>query len=291
MKVSPLAKGRKLNWHRSLSDHHVKKFAHLELLKTPLFYPASLDLGPKCSPVWDQGQTGSCSGFSSKSGVEFLELNELAQNVPLGHAPLEWALNKFVPVSAFFIYWNERAIEGDTGTDAGATTLQDACTSLQNKGICAEATWPSVPNNLLVCPTTAAYGEAYHHKLPNFYSVDQTLSEMKRCLSNGFPFLFGIAVYDSFMSEQAAMTGIIPMPGQNESLQGGHALLCVGYDDATQRFKFKNSWSTQWGAQGYGFLPYNYMLSQSLADDFYTMRLTAENQLAKYSMIFEKKSA
>ena len=48
------------------------------------------------------------------------------------------------------------------------------------------------------------------------------------------------------------------MPG-NSSLRGGHAICVVGYDDDTQLFKFKNSWSNSWGDNGYGYLPYEFM--------------------------------
>jgi len=42
--------------------------------------------------------------------------------------------------------------------------------------------------------------------------MDQTLNSMLRCLSEGFPFVIGISVYESFESDTAAQTGIVPMP-------------------------------------------------------------------------------
>ena len=78
------------------------------------------------------------------------------------------------------------------------------------------------------------------------------MDDLKTCLSSGETFVFGISVYSSFMD---ATNGIIPMPGAHETLEGGHALLCVGYDDADQTFLFKNSWNTTWGIEGYGKLP------------------------------------
>lgn len=271
MNISPLAKDRRLNWRPSLKGHHLKKYAHMELVSKPLLFAPSVDLRPLQSPVWDQGQTGSCSGFSTKSHIEALQLLGLRDNCPTNQTPLEWSQNQFVPVSAFFAYWNERAVEGSTNEDAGATTLLDMCIQLQAKGICAEDTWPSTnAERVTVCPPSSAYGEAYHHKLPYYYGLSG-LSELKRCLSNGFGFLFGVPVYDSFMNEHAAHSGSIPYPSQNEGLQGGHALYCVGYDDTKGCFIFKNSWSDQWGDKGYGYLPYDYMLN--LADDFITLRL------------------
>jgi len=262
-----VVQGRVLNWRPSLKDANDKQYKHIELAVPRLILPASMDLRPKCSPVMDQLQMGSCSGNATAGAVEFLELQEL----PLpGAQPQEYVPGKFDPVSRLFIYWNERALEGTTGQDAGATTLRDACVAVQSKGVPRESTWPYLQSNLLRCPTSQAYGEAYHHKVPFFYELSD-LTELKRCLANGFPHLFGIPVYSSFLSQQAAMTGIIPMPGgRGDTIQGGHALLCVGYDDMNQWFIFRNSWGVSWGQAGYGFLPYAYM--EMYADDFYTLR-------------------
>jgi C1A family cysteine protease len=273
MQISPLAKGRVLNWRPSLKGHHVKKYSSMELHSRPVMLAPLIDWRPLQSPVWDQGQTGSCSGFSSRSHLEALQLMGLRLKAPIGTNPLEWSVSQFTQISAFFHYWNTRAAEGDASSDAGATTLLDVCNQLQIKGACSEATWPSNggSSNVTTCPPSKAYGEAYHHKLPNFYAVANNLSELKRCLSNGFGFVFGIPVYESFMGQDAASTGVIPYPSPSEGIEGGHALYCVGYDDSKQAFIFKNSWTDQWGDNGYGYLPYDYMLN--LADDQFTMRL------------------
>ncbi|HLG96380.1 MAG TPA: hypothetical protein VKX49_08720 [Bryobacteraceae bacterium] len=43
------------------------------------------------------------------------------------------------------------------------------------------------------------------------------------------------------------------------------------YDDAKQLFTFRNSWGSSWGDQGYGYLPYAYVLDPSLASDFWVI--------------------
>ena len=48
--------------------------------------------------------------------------------------------------------------------------------------------------------------------------------------------------------------------------------LAVGYDDAASKIFIRNSWGLEWGAGGYGSLPYAYVLSPNLADDFWTIR-------------------
>ncbi|MCP5910458.1 peptidase, partial [Klebsiella pneumoniae] len=72
---------------------------------------------------------------------------------------------------------------------------------------------------------------------------------LKACLRAGYPFVFGFAVYDSFMSNEVAQTGKMPMPDMRERMQGGHAVRCVCYDDTMGdgHFIVANSWGTRWG--------------------------------------------
>ena len=50
------------------------------------------------------------------------------------------------------------------------------------------------------------------------------------------------------------------MPGSFEQSDGGHCMLIVGYSNADRTFLVRNSWATKWGQQGYGTLPYEYIL-------------------------------
>jgi C1A family cysteine protease len=98
---------------------------------------------------------------------------------------------------------------------------------------------------------------------------------MKGCLASGFPFVFGFTVYTSFESEEVAHTGIVPMPSEGEQALGGHAVVAVGYNDASKRFIVRNSWGVQWGQKGYFEIPYEYLINSDLADDFWTIKLIA----------------
>lgn len=82
---------------------------------------------------------------------------------------------------------------------------------------------------------------------------------MKRSLVINGPYLAGVDVYEPWFTKKASKTGIIPMPKISDQYQGGHAICIVGYDDLKKIFKFKNSWSDDWGDEGYGYLAYDYM--------------------------------
>ena len=261
-------KNRNLNWKPSRPE----KFGRYYQAPSFKSLPSSVDLRKSCAPVKDQGEFGACSGFSSSVATEFLELKELKSNLPPSIAELEYMDGHFCPVSPMFIYNNERLIEGTPlSQDAGATTLVDACKTLTIKGVCRETTFPYTPENLQVVPPAAAYAEAAVHKVPKYWAIQQSGYQMMSCLAEGYPFLFGIVVFDSMMSDEVAQTGQVPLPTDGDSQVGGHALCCVGYEHKSH-WIFQNSWGPKWGDKGFGYLPWEYLLDPQLGDDFLTLR-------------------
>jgi C1A family cysteine protease len=102
--------------------------------------------------------------------------------------------------------------------------------------------------------------------------VAQNLAQMQGCLAEGYPFVFGFTVYESFESQQVADTGVVPMPAAGETVMGGHCVVAVGYDSTKRVFIIRNSWGTSWGMKGYCTMPFEYLLTASLASDFWTLR-------------------
>jgi len=223
--------------------------------KVPARLPRSADLRHLCSPVEDQGDLGSCTGNALAGAVEFLEKKD--------RRPL-------VNVSRLFIYYNERVIEHSVREDAGAM-LRDGIKTLVKQGVCSERKWPYVISKFAVRPSRGCYKEAADHQV-TAYARLETVDEMRACLADGYPFVFGFTVYESFESSDVARTGTVPMPKSREKVLGGHAVLGVGYDDARRRFIARNSWGSGWGMKGYFTMPYQYLGSRSLSDDFWTIR-------------------
>jgi len=102
-----------------------------------------------------------------------------------------------------------------------------------------------------------------------YSAVQQSLCQMQGVLASGFPFIYGFTVYDSF--EWVGADGLVPMPGQDENVLGGHAVVAVGYDNATRRFIVRNSWG-DWGDKGYCYFPYEYMLNTDLVSDLWVLQ-------------------
>ena len=101
-----------------------------------------------------------------------------------------------------------------------------------------------------------------------------------------------ILIYTSFEGRVVNTTGYVPMPNtKTERLLGGHAVICVGYNDAKGVWIMKNSWGTRWGDSGYFYLPYNYLLSSTLAGDMWQItkvEIISKNRKIMVNKMLEK---
>lgn len=218
--------------------------------------PQAVDLRSQMPPVYDQGALGSCTANAIAAAIQF---DQIKQGLPTS-----------MP-SRLFIYYNERAMEHTIHSDAGAM-IRDGIKSVANLGECAETLWPYDITQFTVKPVPSCYSDATKHLALTYKSLDQDLVTMQSCLADGYPFVVGITVYQSFEGADVAQTGTVPMPGLHEAALGGHAVACCGYDNSDQTFLMRNSWGAGWGRNGYFTLPYAYLLSNDLADDFWTIR-------------------
>ncbi len=166
------------------------------------------------------------------------------------------------------IYYNERALRGNEDYDSGAS-LRDGIKTLKKTGYCREKAWPYDIERFTQKPPQRCYLEAGRHRVESYYHI-RTLTEMLTCLAQGYPFVFGFAVYESFKSKQTEKTGKVVMPKKKERMVGGHAVMAVGYNQKEKCFLVRNSWGIKWGRAGYFTMPYEYL--ETLAADFWTIR-------------------
>ena len=242
-------------WVRDLPDD--RDFVYgAPLVRFPQGLPRSVDLRSECPPVYDQGQLGSCTGNGIAGAIEFDQRKQRTK--------------EFTP-SRLFIYYNERVIEGTISQDAGAQ-IRDGIKSVAKVGAPPESDWPYNIAKFAVRPPPKAYRDSKQDLVSAYSRVVQDVTQMRGCLAEGYPFVFGFTVYQSFESETVARTGLVPMPGTGEAVLGGHCVVAVGYDDFKRRFIIRNSWGTGWGLHGYCLMPYEYLINPRLASDFWTIR-------------------
>jgi C1A family cysteine protease len=242
-------------WNRDLPDG--RDFMYGAPAEVVRQLPTSVDLRPGCPPVYDQGQLGSCTANAIGGALEFVQSEEKKAN-PLTPPRL-------------FIYYNERVIEHTVDSDSGAQ-IRDGVKSVHKLGAPPETDWPYDINQFSKKPPEKAYTDAKNYQTILYQRVTPTLGQLKGCLASGYPFVFGFTVYESFESQEMANTGHLGMPGTGEKQLGGHAVLAVGYEDSSQAFIVRNSWGADWGIKGYFTMPYPYLLQETLASDFWTIR-------------------
>lgn len=250
----------------------VKKVLEPTGLSKAKSLPASVDLRQWCSPVEDQKKLGSCTANTGVGVIEYYERKSFGRHID---------------ASRLFLYKVTRNLMKQSG-DTGAF-LRSTMGAMVLFGTPPEDYWPYTddekgfdrepPAFCYACAQNYQTIQYFRHDPPGT-KAEEVLGRVKTYLSKGHPAMFGFTVYNSI--EQAEKTGKIPLPAPKEKIEGGHAIVTVGYDDkmkiknsfgkveTTGALLIRNSWGKGWGEEGYGWLPYDYLL-KGLAEDFWSV--------------------
>lgn len=227
--------------------------------------PTKVDLRKWCSPIEDQGELGSCT---AQAGVALFEYFQRR------------AYGKHLDGSRLFLYKATRNLLGWTG-DTGAY-LRTTMKAMALFGVPPESYWPYKIADFDNEPSAFCYAFAGSYRALKYYRLDppgsslaKRLEAVKTHLAAELPCMFGFTVYSSIPGI-GDDTGDIPFPSEGDRVEGGHAVVAVGYDDNRKIGRHKgallirNSWGRAWGEDGYGWLPYEYVL-RGLAVDFWSL--------------------
>lgn len=223
--------------------------------------PPKVDLRECFPEVFDQGRLNASAANACASLVQYFE----------GRAH-----GRLVRPSRLFLYRMARrlrGLSGDTGADL-RTTLK----ALVRFGLPPERLWPYDAATFDAEPQAFLFSFAKGSQSITYVRLDernstgsQTLATARAFLAGGFPTVFGFCVPDSL-----SRAGDVPYRRPFDRTVGGQAVVAVGYDDrrrtpsGTGALLVRNSWGSEWGEDGYGWLPYVYVEEQ-LAVDFWTV--------------------
>jgi C1A family cysteine protease len=214
-----------------------------------------------CSPIENQQSLGSCTAQAVVGLMEYM---------------MRRGTGEHIDGSRLFVYKVTRRLLGTTH-DSGAY-LRTAMQAVSLFGVPPERHWPYVVENYNDEPSAFLYSYASNYQTLNYARLDtidlsrnEVLNLLKRVLQAGYCVVFGFSVYSSLSN-----SADIPFPTSTDSLQGGHAVMAVGYDDnhkvggkVVPSLIIRNSWGLGWGDRGYGYLPVEYILA-GIARDFWT---------------------
>lgn len=264
-----------MGWQRDLPDfrdltsdaENVKSLRtkSKRLMRAKKTLAKTVDLREWCSPIEDQEDLGSCT---ANAGVALLEYFQRR------------AHGKHLDASRIFLYKVTRNLLGWQGDDGAY--LRTTMKAMVLFGIPPEEYWPYDPPNFNAEPPAFCYAFGQNYKTLKYYRLDppgqataKTLAAVKESIAGGLPAMFGFTVYSS-IPPLGDGKGEIPFPKRGDRVEGGHAVVAVGYDDRkkigaeTGALMIRNSWGEEWGVGGYGWLPYAYV-SQGLAVDFWSL--------------------
>lgn len=226
---------------------------------SPIF---PIDLRSDSTVIRDQGNLGACTAFGATELFDFVRKKH--------------KLTNWLP-SPLFTYYATRQLTNQTSVDSGAP-VRNALRSTIKSGVTMEKVWPYDIAKFTENPPQEVWDDAEKHQTLEYLKVDDTdKNNFVKCLNEGYPFMFGLMLYESFKFTGFLSDGKVRIPDKTkEKLLGGHCMLAVGYQvdpDGKEYMIVQNSWGSYWGNKGYCYIPMEYFLGVD-SFDFWTIRLT-----------------
>ena len=214
--------------------------------------PLKTSLKDHCPKITNQGQIGSCVGWSSGYGAftimrakeeGWTDVNEITENA----------------FSALYIY-NQVKI----GDCYQGSLFSAALKLLKTQGDCLSNEFDFPKDDCEKIPTEAIKTTAkknpyevrdYFTLFKSTETVAEKIRQTKVSLSEGKPVIIGMMIRENFKDLEKEDKYWDPENG-NTSSSGGHAMVVVGYNDGKKAFEIMNSWGTEWGNDGYCWVKY-----------------------------------
>ena len=198
--------------------------------------PVTYNLKEKFPPVYDQGQSGTCTSCSA------LACDDYYYHTPKGRG--------WIP-SWKFTYYNQKKPD-DLKLDDGSN-VERALKMVRKYGACNSKVWPN-DEKWNLKPSEEAYKDGLKgHEITTFHRL-KNMKQLKQAISHGYP----VPASVSWAFKDYDENFIMNTPTDKEiEKSGGHAIVIVGYDDNRKLIEIRNSWSTLWGNQGYAYITYD----------------------------------
>lgn len=230
------------------SDHRdwIVEASHPSTTASTPDLPLFIDYSDETPEVEDQGDYGSCVGWAIVRGLR------------------EWMIykrtGKRVKLSVRFLWMAAKEtdhFEINSFVANAGTSLKTGFQVLKKYGVPEDHYYPYEKELITFTSLNQKrdfFYNAAKYRIFNYYQLSSNLTRRIHLAKVG-PIVVTVPIDEKWLS--VGTDGAIPDESKTGAL-GGHAILVVGYDDRTQRFKFKNSWGKAWGNKGFGYFSYKY---------------------------------
>ena len=217
--------------------------------------PRSSSLKKYCPTPKNQGQQGSCVGWSSTYAARTI-LYAKRKNMT------NTASITNIAFSPSYVY-NQIKL----GNDCSRGSYVSSAMELLNKqGAPKLADHPYQCNQTI---TSSDKNKAGKYKIKTYRRLSNTGGDtknaVKKSISEGNPVVIGMSIYSSFSYAKGVWNGV------QDNFRGGHAMTIIGYDDNKYggSFELMNSWGATWGNGGFIWVKYSDMLTN--CKEYYEM--------------------
>lgn len=203
--------------------------------------PISIDYSDFCPPAKHQGSIGSCGSHAIITGIETLE---------------EMKNLKSHPLSEMYHYYLVRGslYEANFPKDLGQHG-RNAMKVAYKIGAVPEQVCPYKIANMNDGPETPIFAKG----LARFWKINEyercfSLAAIKLALYDEKMVWLGVPIQNAIFTYKRGIINYLKSKPQDSA----HAMLVVGFDDDKKAIRIINSWGTNWGDHGFGWISYGY---------------------------------
>ena len=257
------------------SETALEKVDEADIDEDGFSLPASFSLGGP--PIIDQGNTSKCVAFSGAYYIVSMYNGVTSTDLSKSGSP-------------DFLYGQYKKINKDVDCDKGCFLFSDASDGtvgaaeiLKQYGTTSWTQMPFVDANACPLITAGLLTQAESNKIKGYYRLDKTESskveELKSWIYSGYPLFFGVEIDQGFQDLKANDI----YTAKSGKSEGGHAMVCVGFDDAKKAFKIANSWGPNWATNGFTWIDYTFF-TKLLAENGAEIGILTPNATQRVNM-------
>ena len=205
--------------------------------------PERVDLSSRFPKPGNQRQQGSCTAWAVAYGARSY-YDGLANGQAVS------------PQSAFSPAYIFNQLRHTVSGGCDGSQISDALNLLVTQGVARLDEFPYSDSNCSRVPSAQVRASAALNKIRSWRSIPTgQIETVKGELYRGNPVIVAMSTTDNFHRVQGAAV----FSDVRSETKGYHAMNIVGYDDQKGAFKLLNSWGSDWGDGGYGWVDYEAM--------------------------------